>query len=323
MILFCVQLTFSQQPSSEELKALKKEVQTIKESQAAIEKQVKEIRDLVQAQGSGTATATAPPSLQPKDIVLSIDDDPLQGNRNAPLVLLEFSDFQCPFCARYFRETLPLIEENYIKTGKLKYVFRDFPITAAHKDALKAAEAAGCALDQNKFWELHDRLFANQTTLGPSNLVQHAQAIGLDVPRFQQCLDSDKYITEVRNDFTEGKKAGVMSTPTFFLGRIEPNGSKVAVLTVITGAKPYDIFKAAIDAALSVQKSAGLSATGEAPSDQASTTTTQSTKQRAQRNPRNNQRKSANHPRRGSKSKSSRNEKTCNKSTSNVLFCPQ
>ena len=155
---------------------------------------------------------------------------------------------------RYFRETFPEIEKQYITTGKLKYVFRDFPITGVHRDALKAAEAAGCALDQGKFWELHDRLFGNQTTLEPNNLVQHAQAIGLDVTRFQQCLANDKYIDEVRNDFEDGKRAGMMSTPTFFLGRTELNGAKVKVLAVIVGAKPFATFKAAIDDALSSQK---------------------------------------------------------------------
>jgi protein-disulfide isomerase len=323
LILFCVQHTFGQQPSSEELKILKRDVQTLRENQAEIEKQVKEIRDLVQAQG---AVAAAPEPLQPKDIVLSIDDDPLKGNRNAPMVLIEFGDFQCPFCARYFRETLPQIEENYIKTGKLKYVFRDFPITGAHKDALKAAEAMGCALDQNKFWELHDRLFVNQTTLEPSNLVQHAQAIGLDVSKFKQCLESEKYLEEIRKDFADGRTAGVFSTPTFFLGRTEPKSSKVTVLAVITGAKPYDTFKAAIDSALSSQKSATQPTTAEGQSDQISAIRTKTIKQKAQAQgtKRNSQRKPANHQRRVSKSKNPRNEKSCDKSTSKgPLFCAQ
>lgn len=302
------------------MKVLKKDVQTLKENQAAIEKQVKEIRDLVQAQGS---VAAAPQPLQPKDIVLSIDDDPLQGNRDAPLVLIEFADFQCPFSARYFRETLPQIEENYIKTGKLKYVFRDFPITAVHKDSLKAAEAAGCALDQRRFWELHDRLFVNQSSLESSNLVQHAQASGLDVSKFQQCLESEKYLSEIRRDFADGRTAGVMSTPTFFLGRIGPKSSKVTVLTVITGAKPYDTFKEAIDSALSSQKSATQPTTAEQ-SAQISAIRTKAIKQKAQVTKRNSQRKRANHPRRVSKSKNPRKEKSCDESTSKVpLFCQQ
>jgi len=254
IILFCGEIVFGQQQSSsEQLNVLKKDVQTIKENQATIEKDVKEIQDLVRAgQAAAGPTILQPPL--PANVVLTIDDDPIKGDRKASLVLVEFGDFQCPFCARYFRDTFPEIEKQYITTGKLKYVFRDFPITGVHKDALKAAEAVGCALDQGKFWELHDRLFGNQTTLEPNNLVQHAQAVGLDVTKFQQCLDNDKYIDEVRNDFADGKRAGMMSTPTFFLGRTEPNSAKVTVLAVIVGAKPFATFKTAIDDALASQK---------------------------------------------------------------------
>jgi protein-disulfide isomerase len=248
LIMFYAQFSFGQQrPTSEELKVLREDIETIKETQAAIQKAIDEIKVLARA-GQG------PQPLQPGDIVLSMDDDPVKGDRNARLVLVEFSDFQCPFCARYFRETFPEIEKDYIKTGKLKYVFRDLPIEAAHKDAFKAAEAADCAFDQGKFWEMHDRLFANQSALAPSNLLQHAQAIGLDMPKFQQCLDRGEYTTEVRKDIADGQKAGMTLTPTFFLGLTEPNSSKVKVLTVITGAKLYGTFKEAIDSALSSQK---------------------------------------------------------------------
>ena len=248
LILFCAQSSFGQQqPSSEELKLLRKEIETIKQNQAAIQKEIKEIKDLARA-GQG------PQPLQPENIVLSMDDDPVNGDRNAKLVLVEFSDYQCSFCARYVQETFPQIEKEYIKTGKLKYVFRDFPIESLHKDAFKAAEAGGCAFDQGKFWEMHDRLYANPTALGLSDLAKYAQAVGLDVKKFQQCLEKEEYTTEVRKDIADGQKAGVTGTPTFFLGITGPNNSKVKVLAVIEGAKPYAAFKAAIDNALSQQK---------------------------------------------------------------------
>lgn len=244
VFMFFTQLSFGQRrPTSEELQLLRKDVDTIKANQADIEKSVKELKDLVR---SGQP---APP-LTPESIVLGIDDDPVMGDRKARLVLIEFSDFQCPFCARFVRETLPEIEKDYIKTGKLKYVFRDFPITSAHKDAFKAALAAGCALDQGKYWEMHDRLFENPTAFTVYNLTQNAEAIGLNKETFQQCLNKNEYETEVQSDFADGLKAGVNQTPTFFLGLTEPNSPKVKVLTVITGAKPYAVFKAAIDSAL-------------------------------------------------------------------------
>ena len=244
ILILSAQLSFGQRrPTSEELQSLRKDVNTIKANQADIEKSVKELKALA---GAGQP---APP-VAPENIVLGIDDDPLMGNQKARLVLVEFSDFQCPFCARFVHETFPEIEKDYIKTGKLKYVFRDFPISSAHKDAFKAALAAGCALDQGKFWEMHDRLFENQTAFTVYNLTRNAEAIGLNKEKFQKCLNNNEYETEIQNDFADGLKAGVNQTPIFFLGLTEPKSPKVKVLTVITGAKPYAVFKAAIDSAL-------------------------------------------------------------------------
>ena len=244
VVIFFTQLSFAQRrPTTEELQLLRKDVDTIKANQAEIEKMVKELKDLARA-----GQPAQPPA--PENIQLGIDDDPVKGDPKARLVLVEFSDYQCPYCGRFVRETFPQIEKDYIKTGKLKYVFRDFPITAAHKDALKAALAAGCALDQGKYWEMHDRLFENQTAFTVHNLTQSAEAIGLNKETFQRCLNNNEYATEVQNDFADGTKAGVNQTPFFFLGLTEPNSTKVKVLTVIAGAKPYAVFKAAIDGAL-------------------------------------------------------------------------
>ncbi len=246
--MFFAQLSFGQQrPTKEELQLLRKDVDTIKANQVEIEKAVKELKRL-----AGAGQPSLPPA--PESILLGTDDDPVKGDRKARLVLIEFSDFQCPFCARFMRETLPEIEKDYIKTGKLKYVFRDFPIASAHKDAFKAAVAAGCALDQGKYWEMHDRLFENQAAFTVYNLTQSAEAIGLNTKTFQQCLNNNEYATEVQNDFADGTKAGVNQTPFFFLGLTEPNSAKVKVLNVISGAKPYAVFKAAIDSALQQSK---------------------------------------------------------------------
>lgn len=146
---------------------------------------------------------------------------------------------------------MPQIEKEYIKTGKLKYVARDFPLEAIHKDAFKAAEAAHCAGDQGHYWEMHTRLFANQRALGPKDLPQHAQTQGLDVPKFQRCLESGKYAARIRKDLEDGQKAGVTGTPGFFLGVTEPNDPKVKALRVLKGAQPYASFKDAIDSLLS------------------------------------------------------------------------
>jgi protein-disulfide isomerase len=130
---------------------------------------------------------------------------------------------------------------------------RDFPLEAIHPHAFKAAEAAHCAGDQGKYWEMHVLLFANQRALSADDLPRHAGTLGLDGPRFRACLDKATYAEAVRRDLAEGLKAGVRGTPMFFLGVIE-DGNKVRITRVIRGAQPADAFRAAIDAMLTGAK---------------------------------------------------------------------
>jgi len=133
-------------------------------------------------------------------------------------------------------------------------VVRDFPLESIHPQAFKAAEASYCADEQGKYWEMHDRLFANQKALGVKDLPQHAQALGLDESKFQQCLDSGKYAARIRKDLTEGQKLGVTGTPGFFLGVTEPNGTEIKAVRQIKGAQPWAAFQGAIDSLLAEQK---------------------------------------------------------------------
>jgi protein-disulfide isomerase len=121
----------------------------------------------------------------------------------------------------------------------------DLPLESIHKFAFKAAEAARCAGEQGKFWEMHDRLFANQTSLEPAK--PHAEAVGLDVAKFEGCLSSGKYAEPIRKDMAEGAKAGVNGTPAFFLAYTDPTSSKVKTVARLTGAQPFSAFKAQID----------------------------------------------------------------------------
>lgn len=171
-------------------------------------------------------------------LTISIDDDPIKGDKNAPVTIVEFGDFQCPFCGRFYQQTLPLIEENYIKTGKARLVYRDFPLSF-HPMAHKAAEAAGCAYKQGKFWEYHDKLFENQRDLSIENFKTWAKELGLNTEEFNNCLDQGLMASEVDNDFNQGVSYGVSGTPTFFI-----NGVKVV------GAQPFSVFKQVIDQAL-------------------------------------------------------------------------
>ena len=176
---------------------------------------------------------------QPTKLDIDVDDDPVLGDKNAPVTIVSFEDYQCPYCGRAFQQTFPLLKENYIDTGKVKYVYRDFPLTNLHPQAQPAAEAAECADEQGKFWEYHDKLYQNQQGLGSALYTQLAQQLSLDVNKFQQCIDSRKYRQEVQNDFAYGSQVGVSGTPTFFINVI-----------MLVGAQPYQAFQQVIDAEL-------------------------------------------------------------------------
>ncbi len=173
---------------------------------------------------------------------VSADNDPSLGKDNAPVTVIEFSDFQCPFCSRFRDQTFDQIKTNYIDTGKIKFVYRDFPLSSIHPMAENGAEAAECANEQGKFWEMHDVLFAKQdewTTTGVSALKGYAKDLGLDTDKFNSCLDSNKYKDEIAKDFQDGVTAGVQGTPSFFI-----NGKQ------LSGAQPFTAFQTAIDAEL-------------------------------------------------------------------------
>lgn len=172
---------------------------------------------------------------EPQRIEVSIDDDAIKGDVNAPVTIVEFSDFECPFCGRYFTQTMPEIISEYIDTGKVRYVFRDFPL-GFHENAQKAGEAAECAGEQDMYWEMHDVLFENQGSLGLEDLKKHAESIGLNMAQFNECLDSGLMEQEVLDDLAEGSSYGVSGTPAFFI-----NGRG------ISGAQPFSNFKKIID----------------------------------------------------------------------------
>jgi len=182
-----------------------------------------------------TSSPTAPqPSPTAGVVQVSADDDPALGPEDAPVLIVEFSDYQCPFCARVASETLPQILEAY--EGKIRLVFRDFPLTSMHSNAQKAAEAAECADDQGQFWAYHDILFQNQQALDIDSLKEYAQELGLDTDAFNECLDSGQYTPEVENDLAQGQSYGVTATPTFFI-----NGR------LLRGAQPFSAFEAMIE----------------------------------------------------------------------------
>jgi protein-disulfide isomerase len=226
-------LAARQEPAAADLA---KDIAALKGSVAAIQKDIQEIKTLL---------LTRPAGGPPASVVIDPGDNEFRGESTARLTLVEFSDYQCPFCGRHVRETYPQIQEEYIETGKLRYVFLDLPLESIHKLAFKAAEAANCAGEQGKYWEMHDRLFENQKALEP--WTTHAEAVGLNVAQFEACLASGKQAEEVRRDMAEARKAGITGTPGFFLAYTDSKSSTLRTVASLKGAQPFAAFKAEID----------------------------------------------------------------------------
>jgi len=265
VVLILVNSDFGFSQTNKELSELKREIEALKAGQIAIQKDLAEIKnlllqkelqaikDMFQAKQFPTPAPGQAPPAEPQIVMVSVDGGAVKGDKNAKVTLIEFTDYQCPFCSRHFREVMPQIETDYVKTGKVKYVLRDFPIESIHPNAFKAAEAANCSGEQAKYWEMHDRLFANQNALAAKELPGHAEALGIDVAKFRQCIDSAKYAAKVRKDFADAQKAGATGTPTFFLGLTDSKGSEVKAVKRIVGAQSYSAFKDAIDSLLATQ----------------------------------------------------------------------
>lgn len=171
------------------------------------------------------------------------DDDPWYGSENADVVIIEFSDYECPFCGRFYTETLPSIKQNYVDAGKVAMIFRDFPLQQIHPTALPAAIAAQCVYRESNnnnevYFEYHDKLFENSNNLTNKNLVQWASDLGYNIT---SCLENDETFEEVQKDVQDGINGGVTGTPGFFI--INRDGGVVK----IDGAQPYSVFEQAIE----------------------------------------------------------------------------
>lgn len=180
---------------------------------------------------------------QPEKVDVAVGHLPTLGAANAKVTVIEFSDFQCPFCKQFENNAYAQIYDTYIKTNKIRFAYRHFPLTSIHPNSQKASEASECANEQNKFWDYYDLLFKNQTTWSPQSVADaadsftgYASEIGLNKDQFRSCLDTDKYKDKVENDASDGSKVGVDGTPTLFI-----NGTK------IVGAQPFAQIQQIID----------------------------------------------------------------------------
>ncbi len=206
------------------------------------------------AQGANNAqpAAAAPQPPQVTKGVASVDDDPILGDKNAPVTIIEFSDYECPFCKRHFDSAHQELVKKYIDTGKAKLVFRDFPLSFHDPMATKEAIAATCARDQDgdkKYYEFHDEIFKRTTSNGNGLDDAKIQAIAsdlkLNISTFTSCLSNTAKADEVKNDIADGSAAGASGTPTFLIGKSTSDGKIDGDLLV--GAQPFAAFQAVID----------------------------------------------------------------------------
>jgi protein-disulfide isomerase len=232
-------------PIEQDAASLKREIDALKAQQAEMQKDLDAIRAFLQqmiVEKAEAAMVNAP---------IVVAGAPAKGSASARVMMVEVSDYHCPFCRRHTLVTQPQIDADYINTGKLRYVFIDYPIDQLHPDAFKAHEAANCAGEQGKYWQMHGKLFESPPTrdsaqLGPQ-LVSQAQAVGLDVAKFRACFDAGKYSTPVRDNVARMQALGIDSTPTFLIGLTPAAGQPMKVVKVVRGAVPYQQFKTALD----------------------------------------------------------------------------
>jgi protein-disulfide isomerase len=229
----------------QDLSDLKKEVMTVGAAQQQIIRQLTEITQLLAA----NAAMRQRPRPQTPPSSLATQDESFRGQSGASVAIVEYADFECPYCGQYEHDVYPEISRDYIQTGKVKYFYRDLPLPM-HPHAIIAARAAHCAGEQGKYWEMHDSLFAKQNALRDVDMPDRAQEVRLDTAKFSDCLSSNRYKDEIKQSAMEAEKMGIQTTPTFFIGAAGADG-EVRNLKMIIGARPYDDFKSVIDGLLS------------------------------------------------------------------------
>ena len=235
-------------PIDQDTAALKREIDALKAQQAEMQKDLDAIRAFLQqmiVEKTQAAMVNAP---------VVVAGAPARGSTGAKVMMVEVSDYHCPFCRRHMLTTQPQIDAEYINTGKVRYVFVDYPIDQLHPDAFKAHEAANCAGEQGKYWEMHAKLFDQPPPRDSSQLsavlASQAQSVGVEGGKFKACMDAGKYSKPVKENVERMQNLGVDSTPTFLIGLTPAAGQPMKVVKVVRGAVPFAQFKSAIDQVL-------------------------------------------------------------------------
>lgn len=212
-----------------------KEEGITREQANQILEELRNIRQLLEKQNN----AAAPKPAGPTKATLNMTGAEMLGSKSAPLTMVEFTDYQCPFCQRFHTTVFGEIKKNYIDTGKVRFYSRDLPLDSMHPNAIRAAQAARCAGEQGQFWALRDIMGANPSQLDMESLVADAASLKMDTGKFRSCVESEKYKQAIQTDVLEAMKIGADGTPTFVIGKSTADGVDGEVLV---GAMPYEVF---------------------------------------------------------------------------------
>jgi protein-disulfide isomerase len=236
--------------------SLQAQIDSLREGQEKLQKQLEELKALLEER---PVRMDAPVAARPQEpIALNVFGEPYKGSAGARVAILEFSDFDCSFCAKYATEIYPLIDHAYIQSGQVKYFFRDLP-GPEHPNALFKARVARCAGEQNQFWGAHDRLFRDQRPFDGAGLSAFGKALGLDWERFNTCITSDQYLEAIQRSAMGASRMRIHGTPAFLIGTLTEDGTMLKAVKVFLGAESFQVFRTVLDELLkpaepSVQK---------------------------------------------------------------------
>jgi protein-disulfide isomerase len=245
----CLYTAAAAQPSrsqpADDLATLKNDVQLLKTQQQQILDGLNELKKLAKV-------SNGPPLIKAPE-TLSVAGEPFRGETQASVAIIEYADFECPFCRHFEHDTYPQIRDAYIKTGKVRYFYRDLPLPF-HEHSMPAARATRCAAEQGKLWEMHDSLFTDPASLNPRDIDSRAGKLGLDVTSLDACVASERFADVIRRSINEATDMQISGTPTFLIGTLGSHGEIVKVRNAVVGARPFETFKAAIDPLLAAEK---------------------------------------------------------------------
>ena len=243
-----ISLSPPQQSQADEIAALKRQVQELRDQQAQMQRELTAIKNFLQSLLQPKPSGAEVPGLVGAAIPTA--NEPTMGSSSAKVTLMEISDYHCPFCKRQTQQTFPQLVSEYVKTGKVQFVFVDYPIAQLHPKAARTHEAAICAGEQGKYWEMHLSLFNGPVANDDGTLMSRAQQVGLNTGAFESCLKSSRHAASIQASASRMEQLGISGTPMVVLGYTPAPGQPLKVEKYVYGAQPYSAFKEAIDSLL-------------------------------------------------------------------------